>query len=344
MGQASEKLVNHSPLLRGCTLCPSPLHSRIWFCQAPKAVRSDGSKFCEACLPCRVAFYSRPAWACHASKMHGYGTKATVLTSRLAGNWCRSCGKVYSSIGRLRRHVAHSVSCQEGWGNFVAAAETDGVSTHPAAPPMQMPGVHQAVRGCPGSPVVHPGLLDALLQLQGPDEASVWDTVVNFIAPLEHLRATLQEWAQHGDACPEAADLAASVILLLDPELCCDSFRSKGLVARGLDFFPELVAPADLAFPFVLSGPVFRLALDRPPLPEFRHPFHCSVPLAQASRQAAWHEAACDTLGALVQQAQVAPVMLVADGSALACLEPATTWLYLGGFERCSEGVRSPRS
>eukprot|EP00439_Symbiodinium_sp_Y106_P040949 s3779_g5.t1 len=170
---------------------------------------------------------------------------------------------------------------------------------------MQMPGVHQAVRGCPGSPVVHPGLLDALLQLQGPDEASVWDTVVNFIAPLEHLRATLQEWAQHGDACPEAADLAASVILLLDPELCCDSFRSKGLVARGLDFFPELVAPADLAFPFVLSGPVFRLALDRPPLPEFRHPFHCSVPLAQASRQAAWHEAACDTLGALVQQAQV---------------------------------------
>ena len=89
--------------------------------------------------------------------------------------------------------------------------------------------------------------------------------------------------------------LAASVILLLDPELCCDSFRSKGLVARGLDFFPELVAPADLAFPFVLSGPVFRLALDRPPLPEFRHPFHCSVPLAQASRQAAWHEAACDT-------------------------------------------------
>ena len=38
---------------------------------------------------------------------------------------------------------------------------------------------------------------------------------------------SLQEWAQHGDACPEAADLAASVILLLDPELCAILFALK---------------------------------------------------------------------------------------------------------------------
>ena len=109
-----------------------------------------------------------------------------------------------------------------------------------------------------------------------------------------------------------------------------------------MDFFPELVAPVDLAFPFVLTGPVFRLTIDRPPLPEYRHPFLCSVPLAHASRQAAWLEAACDTIGALIKQAQFAPVLLVAEGSALDCLEPATTWLCLGGFERCSTGLRSP--
>ena len=299
----------------------------------------DSTVFTEACLPCRIAFSSRPAWACHASKLHGYRTKATVLTAGLTGHWCRACGKMYASAGRLRRHVAYSLPCQDRWGAFCPEQNAVSLTVHPSAPPVQLPGHPCLADGSPGSPLVHPGLFTALMQLVAPDEATVWETVVEFI---EHLRVTLQAWGQHDQAQAEAADLAATVVLLLDPDLCCDSFRRKGQLPKGLHFFPAFDTPVDFSLSFVLSGPVFRLRLDPPPLPEYRYPFLCSVPLAAAEQQTGWFEAACDTLGALLQQAQVAPVLLVANRAALDCLEPATTWLRQGGFELCPEGLRSP--
>ena len=41
------------------------------------------------------------------------------------------------------------------------------------------------------SPLVHPDLLDALLNLQDPSEDDVWGVVTDYIAPLEHLKRTL---------------------------------------------------------------------------------------------------------------------------------------------------------
>ena len=299
--------------------------------------------YTEACLPCGIAFCSRTAWACHASKLHGYRTKATLLTSGIQEHWCRACGKVYSCAGRLRRHLAYSQACQDAWGSFGLDTGVPAETVHPLAPPRQLPGRQVAVGGPSSSPLVHSGLLDALLHLQNPSEDEVWATVVDFIAPLEHLRRTLQEWAAHDQAQPGAHTLASNATLLLDPDLCCDRFKGPKSEAKGLDFMPLLEPPEQLAFDFILSGPVFTLRLDSPPLPEFRYPFACSVPLTAAERHAKWFESACDTVGAFVQQAQYASVVLEAASSAIACLEPLPSWLTLGGFERFPAGLRSPR-
>ncbi|CAE7224339.1 unnamed protein product [Symbiodinium sp. CCMP2592] len=304
--------------------------------------RDGDTCFTEACLPCRIAFGSRSAWACHASKLHGYRTRATLITAGVSGFWCRACGKVYANAGRLRRHVAFSVDCQDHWGSFLARGDPDSLAPHPSAPPLQLEGALDQVYPEVTPQDVHQGLLSALLELENPDETTTWDTVVEFIAPLAHLRTTLWTWAAHARAQPMAHELASNVVLLLDPELCCDDFRHRRSALKGLDFLPALDTPAEIVFPFILSGPVFTLRLDLPPLPEYRYPFQCSVPLAAAERHAKWFEAACDTVGAFVQQSQCAPVKLLASSAALACLEPTTSWLLLGGFERCSDGICSP--
>ena len=262
--------------------------------------------YTEACLPC----CSRPAWACHASKLHGYRTKATLLTSGIQEHWCRACGKVYSCAGRLRRHLAYSQACQDAWGSFGLDTGVSAEAVHPLAPPRQLAGRQVAVGGPSSSFLVHSGLLDALLHLQNRNEDEVWATVVDFIAPLEHLRRTLQEWAAHDSAQPGAHTLASNTTLRLDPDLCCDRFKGPKSEAKGLDFKPPLEPPEQLAFDFILSGPVFTLRLDLPPLPEFRYPFACSVPLTAAERHAKWFESACDTVGAFVQQAQYASVII----------------------------------
>ncbi|CAE7621446.1 unnamed protein product [Symbiodinium sp. CCMP2592] len=231
-----------------------------------------------------------------------------------------------------------------GWGNFQAHPSADDVAPHPAAPPLQLGGHVALAEGVSRSPEIHPGLLSALLDIAEPDETLVWDTVADFIAPLAHLRATVGAWAAHDSAHPDAPDLASNVVLLLDPDLCCDTFRHRPKVPKGLDFLPALAAPLGLSFSFVLTGSPFVMRLDPPPLPEFRYPFRCSVPLTVAERHARWFEAACDSVGLLVQQAKVAPVKLGACSAALACLEPVTTWLVQGGFERCQDGMCSPTS
>ena len=64
----------------------------------------------EACLLCRLACTSRLSWASHAARLHGYRWAATMLAT---GTTCRGCGKVYSSQGRLRRHVNYSAPCRQ---------------------------------------------------------------------------------------------------------------------------------------------------------------------------------------------------------------------------------------
>ena len=48
------------------------------------------------------------------------------------------CGKMYSAIGRLRRHLVYSEKCLRDWGVFHPATAVQ-LSTHPQAPPLQAP-------------------------------------------------------------------------------------------------------------------------------------------------------------------------------------------------------------
>ena len=77
-------------------------------CLLPPTQEWDEAR--EACLLCRLAFTSRLSCASHAARLHGYRRAATMLAT---GTTCRGCGKVYSSQGRLRRHVNYSAPCRQ---------------------------------------------------------------------------------------------------------------------------------------------------------------------------------------------------------------------------------------
>ena len=63
----------------------------------------------EACPICRIAFETRVAWACHASRVHGYRRQSTKLAS---GRTCLSCGRLYAKASRLRRHLEAVPLCR----------------------------------------------------------------------------------------------------------------------------------------------------------------------------------------------------------------------------------------
>ena len=68
----------------------------------------------EGCLQCRIAFPSRTAWACHASKLHGYRTAATLLASEAKRPVCAACGKLYASRARPGLSPFGPASCSAG--------------------------------------------------------------------------------------------------------------------------------------------------------------------------------------------------------------------------------------
>ena len=66
------------------------------------------------------------------------------------------------------------------------------------------------------------------------------------------------------------------------------------------------------------------------------------APLAAASRQTAYIEAMCDTIGAAIQQTAVSRVRIIADRNTLSAIEPIPTWLLSVGFLLGDDGVCSP--
>ena len=104
----------------------------------------------------------------------------------------------------------------------------------------------------------------------------------------------------------------------------------------------DLPGPFTTEMGFVLTGSVAQYRLEPPPCPAFCYPFIGGAPLATARKQTAYVEAACDTIGALVQQASLSRVRLAANTAAITSLEPAATWLLSIGFQRDREGLCSP--
>ena len=140
-------------------------------------------------------------------------------------------------------------------------------------------------------------------------------------------------------AAPQAVE---DVLLMMDPTLCCDTFchpKQPGATGVCCD---DLPGPFTTDIGFVLSGRVVQFRLDPPPCPAFSYPFIGGAPLAVARKQTAYVEAACDIIGAFVQEASRSRVRLAANRAAIASLEPAATWLMSVGFQVDEEGFCSP--
>ena len=184
----------------------------------------------EACIPCQRLFATRVAWAGHAARVHGYRCKAHILArSRL----CLGCGKQYASVGRLRRHLITAATCVQRWGAFTPMhpyKEDAGVA-HAQTPPVMVPGFFQDARGPDLSvpPEVSSGLFDALSVLEECDESLVWETVSDYIEPLQTLRDTVQFWKDGASESVRIQQTAENILLLLDPEL----IGEPGTVQQG---------------------------------------------------------------------------------------------------------------
>ena len=86
--------------------------------QLPPSSPEQEPKWEEACLPCGRLFSSRVSWSCHAQRVHGYRTHAYLLGAGKTLPLCLGCGKTYSAMGRLRRHLVYSEACLLRWGTF----------------------------------------------------------------------------------------------------------------------------------------------------------------------------------------------------------------------------------
>ena len=303
-----------------------------------------GGEYTDACIPCQRGFVSRAAWACHASKKHGYRLASSVMAGSDGNTLCRACGKCFSKAARLRRHLLHSSECRRGWGSFTLP---DGVSVpvlHDSMPPPTLEGLLAQQQEEFDPAAVNKGLLQALEALVAPDAEQVWEVVSDFVEPLAVLRETVRVWGLRARNLPSGTEVVQDVTLMLDPDLISSTF------CRPTNFVPptvcchDLPGLPDISFPFVLTGKVCSFDLGRPPHPAFAYPFIGGVPLAHAKKQAGFVEEACDIIGRLVQQSRSARVFLRASRDTLASIEPVPTWMLSAGFVLSPEGLGSPFS
>ena len=92
----------------------------------------------ELCFRCKRSFPSRVSWAGHAARCHGYRSKSFLLPEDRV---CRTCAKVFATIGRLRRHLISAPRCLTEWGVFQPSTAARKFQPHAMAPPTAVPGV-----------------------------------------------------------------------------------------------------------------------------------------------------------------------------------------------------------
>ena len=312
------------------------LYSTVRMFTSPATQADINNQPCsEICIPCRKLFRTRVAWSCHAQKIHQYRTEAYRLRKKTQVPLCQGCGKVYSNLNRLQRHLAYSVDCVQQWGAFVPEAEAQP-DIHPQAPPEQTLGVlHDHIDATP-VPGISESLLQELHSVDPADEANLWDLVSAHISPLQTLRDTVSLWSQQADS-HEAAASAENLLLLLDPELLGDT-PAKSTVKPALPAAIEGVWP-DLPFqPVQLPGLTSSVDLVPPPPVVLPPSGFCSIPLRHAVEYATWLEQACACIARCLNGGTDAARTVHCPGIEQG-LGPAAGWLKSIGATFSSSGV-----
>eukprot|EP00439_Symbiodinium_sp_Y106_P001666 s6945_g1.t1 len=182
----------------------------------------------EVCIPCKRAFSTRLSWAGHCTRKHGYRSHAFLCAE---DKICRACGKRFSSIGRLRRHLVAQPGCVTSWGSFTPGSSSRTVLHSQALPEcaegcfatMPLDGIRTDVAG---------GLLCELQAVDPADESAAWDLVQGYVEPLAILRATVTAWRDELPACHLRKQTADNILLLLDVDLLADT-RQPTAAARN---------------------------------------------------------------------------------------------------------------
>ncbi|CAE7291651.1 unnamed protein product [Symbiodinium sp. CCMP2592] len=329
-----------------CWAALQAFHRALLHRSAGESLQPDlpEAHFVEACLLCRKGFMSRAAWAMHSSKKHGYRLAATALVRDSRNSFCSGCGRQYANDARLRRHLLHASECRRRWGSAIPAEGKLRSAPNVAEPPREVSSswLEGGVELDPAS--YNDSLLQSLVALQNPTAEGAWDLVSKCVEPLSVLRETLRIWVQRCGHESGVTSAAEDATLMLDPILCCDTFCRTKSVAPVADCCAELPGPLPDTIPFILTGQSSVFHIGAPPCPAFCHPFIGGAPLSAARKQAAYVEATLDVLGAAVQQTAISRVRIDFSQNALACLEPAPTWLISAGFRSGNGGLHSPQA
>ncbi|CAE7291716.1 unnamed protein product [Symbiodinium sp. CCMP2456] len=289
----------------------------------------------DACVPCKRAFPSRVSWSGHAARIHGYRSQAFLIGR---GRLCTGCGKVYSTEGRLKRHLVAAHACRRRWGSF-QPSDSVPATGHVQAPPMVVPGNYMATHpSCPSEDHC-PSLLAELLGLPEP-ESDAWECVAEHIAPLEAIRHTVEMWATHPSAQRWAGSTADDLLLLLDPSVFCESVQPLP---------PRRECPAD-TLPlwgavqpraFVTSGDPAQFQIPSPPPVRLSVRQVGGITAPEASSYACWIEGACRVIAEALETSKQRPVVISCNGLRNA-LGPVASWLECSGFAVQASRIHSP--
>ena len=305
-------------------------------CLDAPALDSGDAHHAEVCLPCKRSYPTRTSWAGHAARVHGYRSRAFLLPS---DRGCRSCGKVYASIGRLRRHLTAAPRCLEAWGTFLPTAPDLTQPGHPLVPPGFCVGVEREAPAFNFTGRVNEALLADLQNLEGSPEEAVWEAIESCIEPLCTLRETVLRWRSVEPATSWKHEVASNMLLLLDPEVIAESRQpSRETVPDD-----QAATPAwDNVFPIPMtaSGPPVVYELAPPPAQPMSPYQPTNLTVRAAAAYSTWLEAACAKCAVAATDAASQPVHILCSGLQ-AALGPAAKWLVTCGFVFDDRGLHS---
>ena len=292
----------------------------------------------ELCIPCKRAFATRVAWAAHAARAHGYRSRAHLKAS---GTICLSCGKDYSNVHRLRRHLVSVPKCVQQWGQFVPEPSVRRAAQgHPLAPPCPVAGTAAPLELPDDDDEICLMLLDDLRSSGDCSEAELWSCVSDHIEPVATLRRTVATWASEFPLSDWHRDMADNLLILLDPHISAEHFPStEAAPKRDTSALPTWRNPSPMTF--VPSGDPFLRVLQRPPPAALSLTEPTCITLRHAKGLCVWAEDACRVLAECVVAAGSHYVELQCPDLWRA-LPHALAWCNALGFECSASGLRSP--